>query len=468
MFAFALQTIKMAPQRNTTASKASKTSVDDFKPFNLEDLFPPYGSEAALMQTAQNYAKETLASIYFDLNAYSHFQREANPDDFYSMQVMDNLVNNTVSFMEKEFANYSGGVKKVQKEQGESQYLSPENRFYATITEIGWKMTAICAHTEAFRRAFREADHRLWGCLLQGIQTKSLSIEHYAHCRALDWISLIKNVTGPTPGLPSVQEAVASALKWDIDHPHHTVLTLDGGLKRAEFNGQLQTNIKESSYRECFHEDPTAKSDDTSSGGCILCGSEEVCGCILQSRAGELVELAEFPGVGTGVRTLTTFDRRDILDVYVGELRPEVDMDTVYPLSQSCDGSEANHLAYVCAHKSGNWTRFINHSCQPSTQFVVRTIGDRVVTTIEAIRYIGPFEELTIDYGADYWQTRECACGHWNCISNPSSPSGSPLPQTKVLSGKITKNKSSKGKKTTSKSKKVKGTKGAKGTKGKK
>lgn len=456
----------MAPTRNSASTASSE---DNFTPFVLEELFPPQGSEAALMRTAEFYATETLSSIYFDLNTYSRFQQDADPEDFHSMQVMDNLVGMTVTFMDEEFSKYTKS-KRVEQKQGESKYLAAGNRFYATVSEIGWKMTAICAHTEAFRRTFREADYRLWGCLLGKIQENALSIEYYAHCRALDWTSLIKNVTGPMPGLPSIQEAVASALDWDTDHPHHTFLTLDGNLKHPKFKGEYQTNIDSSIVGDDFSEDPTVKSEATSLEGCHMCGSYDACGCTLQSRAADLVELVEYPEKGTGVRTLTSFRRNDILDVFVGELRADTRHDNVYPLTQDCDGTHGPTLCYICSEKSGNWTRFINHSCQPSTQFMVRTIGDRVVTTVEAIRSIMPFEELTIDYGPDYWSgaDRSCACGHWNCFSNPSSESGSPLPRSKVLGGKVTKGKkAAKGKKAGKKASKTK-TKSKKGAKAKK
>lgn len=413
----------MAPRQKTAADKNLQ---DDLEPFNLKEQFPPRGSEAALMQTAKHKAKETLASIYFDLNAYSRFQRNAGLYDAHSMQVMDNLVDATVSFMEQEFANYMACVAIFQKEHGEFQSIEPDNRFFYTVYRIGWKMLAICAHTEAFRRAFRQADHRLWDFLLQNIQKNSLSIENYAHSRELDWPSLIKNAQGSTPGLPPVKDALESGFIWDIDHPHHTVLTLDEGRKRPNFKEQFQTHIDESSYKNNFEQDPTAKSKRTSRDGCHICGSHLPCECKLQSRVGELVELVEYPKTGTGVRTLTSLVSGDILGVFVGELTAQISQDDVYALTQSPDGTCGKPLCYVAPHQFGNWTRFINHSCQPSTQFVVRTIGDRVVTTIEAIRQISAFEELTIHYGDDYWRgiDRKCACGHWDCCSNPLETEG--------------------------------------------
>lgn len=44
------------------------------------------------------------------------------------------------------------------------------------------------------------------------------------------------------------------------------------------------------------------------------------------------------------------------------------------------------------------------------------TIGDRVVVNVVAIRDIFIFEEITADYGEDYWESRECQCGASNCL----------------------------------------------------
>ena len=399
---------------------------------NTRVLFPPIGSEAALMGTAEYCARQILSSIYYDLSTNCHFQRNANADA-HSNQVHNNLVAATVEFMDLEFRNYMVCVEAFKRQHGEYQALTPDNRFFSFVSQVGWQMLAICAHTEVFRRAFREADHRLWGCLLRRIQENSLSIMSYVHSRGMNWTKLICNVQDPLPGLPSVRAAIESRLNWKVDHPHHTVITRDNGLKEPFYNGHLQEHIDQSIYdpKNFNHRhqyDPTAKSFHTSQHGCYLCGNNSSCGCVLQSRAGDMVELTEYEGKGTGIRTLAAFDRGDILDVFVGELTHNL-QDHVYPLTQSVDRQTPcgnNILCYIAPHRYGNWTRFINHSCQPSTQFVVRTIGDRVVTTVEAMRRISAFEELTIDYGGDYWTCpgKSCSCGHWNCRSKTKQTEG--------------------------------------------
>ena len=98
-----------------------------------------------------------------------------------------------------------------------------------------------------------------------------------------------------------------------------------------------------------------------------------------------------------GVRTLTRFKKGDILDAYMGEIFPcGVPEDLTYSLDQNT--KERKRIATITAAQFGNWTRYINHSCkEPSVAFVERTIGKYTLVTIEAIRDINPFEELSVN-----------------------------------------------------------------------
>lgn len=73
-------------------------------------------------------------------------------------------------------------------------------------------------------------------------------------------------------------------------------------------------------------------------------------------------------------------------------------------------------MALISAKRYGNWTRFINHSCDSSTVFRLRTIGGRERVMVEAVRDIDVFEEVSVDYGAKYWGNgRFCECGLEGC-----------------------------------------------------
>ncbi|KAL2010261.1 hypothetical protein VTN00DRAFT_6068 [Thermoascus crustaceus] len=128
-----------------------------------------------------------------------------------------------------------------------------------------------------------------------------------------------------------------------------------------------------------------------------------------------LVELVEYPLKGVGVRSVSKFNEGDVLDFFVGELRPlDYEGDPTYALRLRAKREER---ALICPKRYGNWTRFTNHSCGPSTRFCSRTIGGKVVMIVEAIRDIGLFEDITVDYGPEYFKNtgRMCYCFEHEC-----------------------------------------------------
>ncbi|KAF4762890.1 hypothetical protein HAV15_000211 [Penicillium sp. str.  len=386
----------MAPTRN----KANKTT----------------SKKTTNMKVNKKIAKAPpSSSVYHDINAYCELERPAGEEVYSCPETFSNLRAFTEQFVEREIAGYMSCVESFKAE-------------HEFVTALGWKMFAICSHAEAFRRGIKEADDRAWGCLLQKIHENFLSVELYAHNRTLKWRNILwTHQNYPIPGLPDMKPEIETYMNWKVDHPHHTVITLDGKLKEPTYNGQLQKHINESIYDpkkwNGRKQDPTPRQKPngtpTNVGHeCVLCGSPVSCGCRLETRAGELVELREYPGTGTGVRALTRFRRGDILDIFMGEVLPNI-VEKVYPLTQTDDKlntttATVRNLCTICPHQFGNWTRFLSHSCRPSTQFTTRTIGDRVVCTVEAIRDILPFEEITVGYGGRYWSALdyECLCGY--------------------------------------------------------
>ncbi|KAJ5836634.1 hypothetical protein N7447_002660 [Penicillium robsamsonii] len=448
-------TTKKVNTPKTTNKKAAGKAATRPK-VDMNKLFPPWGSEEALNQTANKYATDIILAVYHDINTYCNIERLAG-ENFYNCQMFFNMRTFTEGFVEREIGNYMACVESFKTEHGEFQPVTPNSRFLQFVTGLGWKMFAICAHAEAFRRGIKEADDRTWRFLIQKIQENRLSIEVYAHNRSLKWRNMIWIHQGyPIPGLPDMKPEIETYMQWKVDHPHHTVITFDGKLKEPTYKGKLQKHIGESIFDPKKwggqKQDPTLRhmSDGSSANvgrACLMCGNPASCDCRVASRAGELVELREYPETGTGIRVLTRFNRGDILDLFVGELLPD-SVEEVYPLSQ-CDDephtspNTARILCTICPHEFGNWTRYISHSCRPSTSFVTRTIGNRVVCTVEAIRDIMPFEELTVGYGDKYWKGKdfECRCGHCDgsgtergllTESYARGPSGPPLIESTV------------------------------------
>jgi len=75
------------------------------------------------------------------------------------------------------------------------------------------------------------------------------------------------------------------------------------------------------------------------------------------------------------------------------------------------------HSYMVDSAVKGNWTRYIAHSCNPNTRFELKNIGQRNLLVIGVVRDIDFGEELTINYGKDYFSElgMPCKCGFAKC-----------------------------------------------------
>ncbi|PWY96514.1 SET domain-containing protein [Aspergillus sclerotioniger CBS 115572] len=150
-----------------------------------------------------------------------------------------------------------------------------------------------------------------------------------------------------------------------------------------------------------------------------MCGSQDVCSCRMKWNFSDYTQLVDTGLKGIGVCALANFKKGDILGAFVGKIMPPgYEGDATYALqvhSKSSSTSETR-IALLSPKDYGNWTRFINHSCEASTTFGSRTVGDRIFMTIEAVRDIAIFEEITIHYGKGYWSQDKCMCGAKNCL----------------------------------------------------
>lgn len=88
---------------------------------------------------------------------------------------------------------------------------------------------------------------------------------------------------------------------------------------------------------------------------------------------------------------------------YLGELRPLSAPNSTYRF-------EIPSVCAVDAESSGNWTRFINSHCRPNVKPWGETIGKRHVILFQALRDIGPEEELVFDYGGRYFEEAGFLC----------------------------------------------------------
>lgn len=369
----------------------------------------PHHPTGPSLNTLARGIKRVMAAIYFDINCISTFRgiAESTPNqvdvDWYRSEC--NQVHEFLHTATTVLPNTTPG--------------NAEIRTNYALEKLGWMVFSICAHSVAFRVALTQAQEVAWNPLMLIICRNRKSVEVFARSRSLDWRGPLLTLVGYN--LPGLQDALGSTDILSNEHPHHFVRTLDGQLRFPMYNGYTQSRIKHCIFDTDMGEeddqiDPTIRKPVD--GECDLCKSPDVCQCLLASLAEDQVELVEYEDRGIGVRALANFKKRHILDQFVGVILPPLsNYDSVYPLEHPVDPGSDETVAVISPEYYGNWTRFINHSCNPCTEFARRTVGTHSIMTVEVARDISFGEEITVDYGEQYWgrKGRVCKCGEPNC-----------------------------------------------------
>ncbi len=248
-----------------------------------------------------------------------------------------------------------------------------------------------------------------------------------------------------------------------LDHPHEWKLSADGltalqltflaGGGRASL--QLQRNIEDSVIlpkerwtdrkKWLLREEPRYRAEiDESCEACNDTGAGEGkkwkadCKCSvkkLKTRLaadgayfGDRVELQNIhPIMGTGVRALQRLPAQSLLAEYVGEIYPLYKTQPkgryrnstyLYCQTRRRSGGGNENAMHIDPSVYGNWTRYINHSCKPKTDFVMYSCGEKILTCVKVRKKAIEFgEEITINYGKGYFEGQKlaCRCGEDKC-----------------------------------------------------
>ncbi|KAL8645689.1 MAG: hypothetical protein Q9226_007189, partial [Calogaya cf. arnoldii] len=304
-------------------------------------------------------------------------------------------------------------------------------RLAAVKSAHGWMTLSILAHSESFRNACRTFDTPLWDQLMHDIAQNHVSLELFFTVRGLNWATPLRSVAHLIPE-QELRSYLQSQEKRELQNiflqtPHsYVVPKADGILQRPHYQSILHLNISTNAYdSKAFNEDPSIRAQND--GACENCG-RAFCDCepsTCDKITRPLTELVHCPAdKGIGVRTLQRISAGDVLDEYVGELkRASTVADQTYAME--LEGLPAGHSSrnynnpvLIDAQVYGNWTRYINASCNPSLRFAPARIGGKHRIMVVAIRDINTFEELTIGYGDNYWlgsDTKMCECHEETC-----------------------------------------------------
>ncbi len=296
-------------------------------------------------------------------------------------------------------------------------------RYAQFAEEVGWMLLSILANSPAFREAARSQDVGAWIALEQMLSANKNSIEVFAKVRGLNWTAALEQPSKFRRHMDfqeEYQEIVAS-------QPHSYIVPSPGEpLKWPQTQeGDDQINILVNQYNQEdwkphtrpdnwptdkeYPSDPTLRQGDNACDNCV----DSSCDCEPQTShkvIRPLVELRVYENKGNGIRALEAIRKDQLLDEYTGEL---VHLDT---FTDRIYGFKFETHA-IQARLSGNWTRYINHSCDPSTKYIDKVFGKRERLMIKAVKDIAMFDELTVDYGPSYWagSTVACRCGASGC-----------------------------------------------------
>jgi hypothetical protein len=182
------------------------------------------------------------------------------------------------------------------------------------------------------------------------------------------------------------------------------------------------------------------------------------------------LELRKTTDRGIGVYTKREFEQYDVLGWYAGEIVPEdtdprrndylmtvnigivPDLDNPVQSDNEDDNDDDDYVpgrsrasrrrfkkvtrkkraatddsnatgskcVMVDAQRSGNWTRFLNHSCQSLCTFFLCRVGKMRVMVVMAEKHIPAGVELAVNYGEMYYgkdTDKVCHCGAKRCVS---------------------------------------------------
>jgi len=286
--------------------------------------------------------------------------------------------------------------------------------------ECGWMLLGICANSRTFQRASLQKTE-IWTPLRKLIVESFHSLEMFAKARGIDWetplmTGLEMNISTDMEGIP-----VRQTMDLDPDHPHHYAL-LGVVPVRCQYKGRDQVNIDKCVYNptDFPRRHPLARQK----GECINCG-EHGCQCNGSDALEALVEINDHGSpLGRGVRTLIDIKSGENLAEYTGRIyHPQVRMEDttyffqhVYAQGEKVQGKPKTNV-YIDSAVEGNWTRYINHSCNSNLESRQRNLGEYSLIFIIAVRDIPAFTELSLNYGRSYFEggSRYCSCREPNC-----------------------------------------------------
>ncbi|KAL7276715.1 hypothetical protein RUND412_000296 [Rhizina undulata] len=362
---------------------------------------------------------------------------------------------------EKHAAKYDGNSSNAKKPVKVDLYPLPMKntlvkrcqRFFIASQLIHWDGLALLLFSRTFRATTLILEELDWKCLLLNLRAKFGVLEligrflrpNYKNLliKLFEDLQIEKKLGGNSlatiiNGWKEYRQYMAKddqkRLQGDELYYHCHYLGLDGLVKRIKrpYTPIMRSELMESDFggkdpRLVNFQAIDPNEPDSERDTCEQCtGLGERCNCSFEENFPETrVYLAETENNGIGVKCLESIPAEQFIAEYAGVIRREHRVEGPFVWAGLADPyAVSGHLSYqhkyayyITSREKGNWTRFINHSCEPNCTLSTIMSRGRVIVVIRALREISIYEELTISYDSSYFFARgqECRCGKRCC-----------------------------------------------------
>ncbi|CUS12579.1 unnamed protein product [Tuber aestivum] len=285
------------------------------------------------------------------------------------------------------------------------------SRYWRLAQECGWKTVAVLLHSPRFRDFARAANLTRWRELMKLVRANVMSIQLLGSFNT-HWYAALSDA------IPDTDEVLTELERIDYEgHYHHWRVPNDPNSREAEEHDkafEVGDHTRIGRDGKAFAVDPRLKDGAFNiAQPCGACGKTSgECRCNLENWSPARVELIGTSGRGTGVRALQSFKAGEIIGEYVGELisndQPEEEND-VYVL-WGHKNSPATDCYSTTSYHYGNWTRFVNHACDPNCTIDHVARRGKILSVYRITKDIPMFEEITTNYGIGYFLGRGLKC----------------------------------------------------------
>ncbi|MCJ1229346.1 hypothetical protein MMC12_006011 [Toensbergia leucococca] len=326
-------------------------------------------------------------------------------------------------------------VRDIPDDHGKAQMVAKIHerlirRYGSFASDHGWMLLSILAHSTSFRHTCMRADEASWSKITVVLENFSESLETFAKIRGLDWQSALAPYSLST-------SRIRETFSLTPGHPHSVVIPSEGQvLTQPIYRGESQMETQTSMCRlDTFACKSRPRAWDSkrpypshpmlrapASHPCAVCFSKTACECDPSALLTHpLVELKRYPNKGVGIRSLQKIQKGDVLAEYLGEIIHPATCrnEDIYSLvvDEPPHDHNTDEITIVTAARWGNWTRYINHSCEANTCFDVKVVGPLERWVVVAEKDVEFGAEVTINYGADYFREGLlCRCGSERCL----------------------------------------------------